>query len=115
LLRKSCLLAGSGLPDGLFSKQKSQFGEILGGHCLGRCWYILRPFGLFYGYLVYFAAIWYILWQLGILYGHLVYFSRLGMLHQEKSGNPGRYSILLPIISHHGLTENDGLGSGFFK
>jgi hypothetical protein len=26
----------------------------------------------------------------GIFYGHLVYFSRFGILHQEKSGNPGR-------------------------
>jgi hypothetical protein len=65
--------------------------------------YILWPFGIFYGQLVYFMAIWYILWPVGIFYGHLVYFmailvyflviwhifSRFGMLHQEKSGNPG--------------------------
>jgi hypothetical protein len=38
-------------------------------------WYILWPFGIFYGHLVYFMAIWYI-------------FSRFGMLHLEKSGNP---------------------------
>jgi hypothetical protein len=37
-------------------------------------WYILWPFGIFYGHLVYFMAIWYILWPLGIFYGHLVYF-----------------------------------------
>jgi hypothetical protein len=29
------------------------------------------------------VAIWYSLWQIGIC------FPRLGMLHQEKSGNPG--------------------------
>jgi hypothetical protein len=59
-------------------------------------WYILWPFGIFYGHLVYFMAIWYILWPFGIFYGHLVYFlviwyifSRFGMLYQEKSGNPG--------------------------
>jgi hypothetical protein len=52
--------------------------------------------------LVYFMAIWCILWQFGryygnlvgvmafcIFYGHFVYFSSFGMLHQEKSGNPG--------------------------
>jgi hypothetical protein len=46
-------------------------------------YYILCPFGLFYGHLVYFMAIWYIFtvllcWSIlrpsGILYGHLVYF-----------------------------------------
>jgi hypothetical protein len=34
---------------------------------------ILRPFGLFYGILVYFTAIWYILWTFGLFYGILVY------------------------------------------
>jgi hypothetical protein len=29
-------------------------------------WYILRPFGIFYGHLVYFTAIWYILRPFGI-------------------------------------------------
>jgi hypothetical protein len=36
-----------------------------------------------------FVAIWYILWTFGIFRGYMVYFSRFGMLHQEKSGNPG--------------------------
>jgi hypothetical protein len=35
---------------------------------------MLRPFGIFYGHLVYFMAIWYILWLFGIFYGYLVYF-----------------------------------------
>jgi hypothetical protein len=52
-------------------------------------WSILRPFGLFYGHLVYFVAIWYILLPFGIFYGNLVYIPRFGMLHIEKSGNPG--------------------------
>jgi hypothetical protein len=30
-------------------------------------WYILWPFGIFYGHLVF-------LWPFGIFYGHLVYF-----------------------------------------
>jgi hypothetical protein len=59
-------------------------------------WSILRPFGLFYGHLVYFTAFWSILRPFGIFCGHLEYlwsfgihiFPRFGMLHQEKSGNP---------------------------
>jgi hypothetical protein len=64
-----------------------------GGPCDGRCWYILWPFGLFYGHLsilygllVYFMAIWSILWSsvniirpFGIFYGNfpvLVSFSK---------------------------------------
>jgi hypothetical protein len=43
-------------------------------------WSIVRPFGIFCGHLVYFAAIRYI--------------SRFGILHQEKSGNPA--SDLVP-------------------
>jgi hypothetical protein len=44
---------------------------------LGKLWmelcrYILWPFGLFYGHLVYFMAIWSILWPSGIYYGFLV-------------------------------------------
>jgi hypothetical protein len=30
------------------------------------------PFGLFYGYLVYFVAIWYIMWLLGVFFPILV-------------------------------------------
>jgi hypothetical protein len=37
-------------------------------------WYILWPFGTFYGHLVHFMAIWYILWPFGTFYGHLVHF-----------------------------------------
>jgi hypothetical protein len=39
-------------------------------------WSILLLLEIFYGRLVYFVVIWYI-------------FRRLGILHQEKSGNPG--------------------------
>jgi hypothetical protein len=39
--------------------------------------------------LVYFMYAWSILRPFGIFYGHLVYFSRFGILHQEKSGNLG--------------------------
>jgi hypothetical protein len=36
-------------------------------------WYILWPFGIFYGRLVHFMAFWYILWPFGTFYGDLVY------------------------------------------
>jgi hypothetical protein len=39
-------------------------------------WFILLPFGIFCGHF-------------GIVYGYLANFSRFGMLHQERSGNPG--------------------------
>jgi hypothetical protein len=50
--------------------------------------------GLQWKIMVYFMTIWSILLRLEIFYGQLVYFvviwyiSRLGILHQEKSGNP---------------------------
>jgi hypothetical protein len=40
----------SGLPDGIFFKPKIPIWVIFGGSCNGRCWHILLPFGLFYGY-----------------------------------------------------------------
>jgi hypothetical protein len=49
--------------------------------CNGRCWYILRIFGLFYVHLIF-------LLPFGIFRGNLGYFLRFGILHQEKSGNP---------------------------
>jgi hypothetical protein len=51
---------------------------------------------IFYGHLEYFMDIWNILWTFVIFYDHLVHFvfvwnifSRFGIMHQEKSGNPG--------------------------
>jgi hypothetical protein len=41
-------------------------------------WYILWPFGMFYGHLVCFMAIWYILWLFG-----MYIFSLFGMLYIE--------------------------------
>jgi hypothetical protein len=54
-------------------------------------WYILWPFGILYDHLVYFMAIWYI-------FGHLVYFPRIGMLPQEKYGNPGVIGGQRPLV-----------------
>jgi hypothetical protein len=34
----------------------------------------MEDVGKFYGHLVYFASIWYILWPFGIFYGYLVLF-----------------------------------------
>jgi hypothetical protein len=71
----------TGLPDGLFSNQKSKFGKILEGLAM-------EDVGIFYGHLVHFMVFCYILLTLGIVRGNLVYFPRFGILYQEKSGNP---------------------------
>jgi hypothetical protein len=39
----------------------------------------------FYDQMVYFVPMWNILWSFGI------FFHRFGMLHREKSGNPGSF------------------------
>jgi hypothetical protein len=44
-----------------------------GGSYSGRCWYILRPFGLFCCHTVYFMAIWYILWPFGVYFPTFLY------------------------------------------
>jgi hypothetical protein len=46
--------------------------------------------GIFYGFLVNFPAFGHILLLFGISPPVLVQFTHFGMLHQEKSGNPGR-------------------------
>jgi hypothetical protein len=48
----------------------------------------MENLGKFNYHLVYFSAIGNILWAFVIFCGYLVYFSPLGILHQEKSGNP---------------------------
>jgi hypothetical protein len=48
----------TGLPDGVFSYQKSQFGDIFEGLGIKN--------GIFYGNWVHFIALWYILWSFGI-------------------------------------------------
>jgi hypothetical protein len=61
---------GPGLPDGLFSNQKSKFGYILEALAVG-------DVGIFYGHLVQFMVFCYILWTFEIVRGNLVYFSVL--------------------------------------
>jgi hypothetical protein len=60
------------LPDGIFSNQKSQFGQILKDLENGRYWYFLFPFCQFYVQMVYNMAIWCILCSFGILFPVLV-------------------------------------------
>jgi hypothetical protein len=60
---------------------------------------IIEFVGAFYGYLVHSTVIWYILLTFGTFCGHLVhlvYFSHVGMLNEEKSGNP---ECMYPILS----------------
>jgi hypothetical protein len=55
---------------------------------LGQFWRVLQ-----WKMLVYFMAIWYILWPFGIVYGYLVYFSRLGLLYEGKYDSPALYVL----------------------
>jgi hypothetical protein len=66
-----------------FKNQKFNFGYILKG--LG-----MENVGLFYvSHLAYFKAVWYILCPSGKFCVIWHTFPRFGILHQEKSGNPG--------------------------
>jgi hypothetical protein len=68
-----------------------------GGPWNGNCWYILCPFGIYYGHLVYFIAILYI-------------FPRFGILLQEKTGNPGANPTTLSynasVVKMHSATNS---------
>jgi hypothetical protein len=70
----------TGLPDGIFSNQKSKFEYILEGLAIEKV-------AIFYGHLVSFTAIWYILW---VIWYILFCF---GVLYKEKSGNPAHGSL----------------------
>jgi hypothetical protein len=67
-----------GLPDGIFSKQKSQFGYILE-------WLALKDVGKFYGHLVYFTAISYSLWPFGIFRGYFGIFFPVLVCYTKKN------------------------------
>jgi hypothetical protein len=58
----------TGLPDGIFANQKSQFGHNLEGLEMEICCYI-------------FLAIWTILWPFGIGYGHFVILWSFGIVY----------------------------------
>jgi hypothetical protein len=72
----------SGLPDSLFSNQKSKFGSILERLSLENA-------DIFYGHLEYFTDIWGILWPFVYIFCSFgAFFSSFGIMYQEKSGNP---------------------------
>jgi hypothetical protein len=56
------------LPDGIFSDQKSQFGQILEGLALEDVGICYDHLVLFYVCLVYSVAIWSSLWPFGIFF-----------------------------------------------
>jgi hypothetical protein len=65
--------APAGLPDGIFSYQKSQFGYIFAGLAMLKVWLhfvailnILRQLGKFYGQVAYFVIVWYISTSFGM-------------------------------------------------
>jgi hypothetical protein len=70
----------AGLPDGIFTNQKSKFVKILEGLRIGN-------FGIFYGDLEYFTAVRCILWPGNVVEIRYV-FPHFGIFSQEKSGNP---------------------------
>jgi hypothetical protein len=55
-----------------FLNQKSRFGKILEGLAL-------KEVGIFFAHSVYFKAIWYILWPFGAFYGYLGYFTKTNL------------------------------------
>jgi hypothetical protein len=57
-LRLQTPIPGPGLPVGIFFNQKSHFGYILEGLGTESVGIFLRPFGIFYGQLVYVMVIW---------------------------------------------------------
>jgi hypothetical protein len=73
--------SGPGLPDGLFSDQKSQFREILEGLAM-------EDVGVFYGHLVHFMVFCYILLTVCIVRGNLVYFSPFWYFAPRKIWQP---------------------------
>jgi hypothetical protein len=54
-------------------KPKIPIWVNFGGYCNRKSWYILWPFGLFYGHWKYFMAIWYILWSFGLFLPVLIW------------------------------------------
>jgi hypothetical protein len=71
----------AGLPDGIFSNQKSQFGQILEG-------LEMENVGIFYGYLENITAIWYILWPFGKLVIIWYFFSQFWFIVSKKIWQP---------------------------
>jgi hypothetical protein len=65
----------------------------LGKFCIGKCWYTLVSFGLFYGHL-------YTYWPFGITFSYIlgIFFSCFGMLRQRKIWQPWLMARMLTHI-----------------
>jgi hypothetical protein len=91
------LLTTPGLPDGLFSNQKSQFRSILEDPAMEDVgMYIIWPFGLFCGHLVYFAAIWVSFKAIWYKFSRFGIFFLFWYVVPTKSGNPGQHERNAP-------------------
>jgi hypothetical protein len=73
--------SNKGLPDGIFSNQKSQFGFI--SECL-----VEKDFAKIYCHLVYYSAILNILWPFGIIYGYFGIFFPFWYVAPRKIWQP---------------------------
>jgi hypothetical protein len=72
------------LPDGLFSNQQSKFRKILKGLAL-------EDVGIFYGHLVHFTVFCFILWPFGIVRGNLVYYFPFWYFVRRKIWQPWQW------------------------
>jgi hypothetical protein len=69
-------------------------------------WYILWPFGIFYGHLVYFMAIWYIVWSLWYIFPVLVCSDKKNLATLLQMSSNAKIE-LLPILIFNAMP---GLG-----
>jgi hypothetical protein len=76
----------AGVPDGTFLYQKSQFWSNLEG--LG-----MENIDILFGHLEYCSAIWYMLFPFYIFCGHLVFFPPFGYLVPSKIWQPCSYDL----------------------
>jgi hypothetical protein len=65
-------------------------------------WYIMRPFGIFCGNLVYFVAIWYIVWLFGIFIPVLVCCTKKNLATLIKRDLAGKIKMIFPPASDSG-------------
>jgi hypothetical protein len=100
--------SAAGLPDGLFSNQKFQFGKTFSGYRFGKCWYISWTFGTFYGHLGYFMTIWYTVCSFGTFFPVLVSCTNENLATLERGLN------LEPISWHLTMVDGDKSALNFF-
>jgi hypothetical protein len=92
-----------GLPDGLFSNQKSKFGEISEGLAM-------KDVVVFYGHLVHFTVFCYILWTFGIVRDNLVFCTKknLATLMQTCAGQSYKPALVVVVGILHGMIYHGG-------